>query len=95
MNWIISVFKFDRYNKAAYTAAFVAGGWAGAVMSWEGAVMNWAGAEMRWAGANLSNISEIPKSLLIYLQMAPKSKKVKWDRPTDRQRDRPTDRPKQ
>ena len=27
-----------------YTAAPVAGGWAGAVMSWERAVMSWAGA---------------------------------------------------
>ena len=33
-------------NKVVYTATFVAGGWAGAVMSWAGAVMNWAGAEM-------------------------------------------------
>ena len=27
-------------NKAVYTAASVAGGWAGGVMSWAGAVMN-------------------------------------------------------
>ena len=33
-------------NKAVYTATFVAGGWAGAVMSWAGTVMSWAGAEM-------------------------------------------------
>ena len=38
-------------NKAVYTTAPVAGGWAGAVMSWAGAEMIWAGAEMIWAGA--------------------------------------------
>ena len=32
-------------NKAVYTTAPVAGGWAGAVMSWAGAVMSWAGAQ--------------------------------------------------
>ena len=31
-------------NKAVYTTASVAGGWAGAVMSWAGAEMIWAGA---------------------------------------------------
>ena len=31
-------------NKAVYTTAPVAGGWAGAVMIWSGAVMIWAGA---------------------------------------------------
>ena len=31
-------------NKAVYTTAPVAGGWAGAVMSWAGAEMIWAGA---------------------------------------------------
>ena len=29
-------------NKVVYTATFVAGGWAWAVMSWAGAVMIWA-----------------------------------------------------
>ena len=43
--------RFDIDNKAVYTAAPVAGGWAGAVMSWAGAVMRWAGAIMSWAGA--------------------------------------------
>ena len=38
-------------NKAVYTTAPVAGGWAGAVTSWVGAVMGWAGAEMIWTGA--------------------------------------------
>ena len=33
-----------QVNKAVYTAAPVAGGWAGAVMSWAGAVTSWAGA---------------------------------------------------
>ena len=31
-------------NKAVYTTAPVAGGWAGAVMIWAGVVMIWAGA---------------------------------------------------
>ena len=31
-------------NKAVYTTAAVAGGWAGAVMIWAGAVVIWAGA---------------------------------------------------
>ena len=31
--------KLCTLNKAVYRAAFVAGGWAGAVMSWAGAVM--------------------------------------------------------
>ena len=38
-------------NKAVYTTAPVADGWAGAVMIWAGAVMVWAGAVMIWAGA--------------------------------------------
>ena len=38
-------------NKAVYTAAPVAGGWAGAVIRWAGAVMSWAGAIMSLAGA--------------------------------------------
>ena len=38
-------------NKAVYTAASVAGGWAGAEVSWAGAVMKWAGAVISWAGA--------------------------------------------
>ena len=33
-----------KENKAVYTTAPVAGGWAGAVMIWAGAVMIWAGA---------------------------------------------------
>ena len=33
-----------NFNKAVYTAAPVAGGWAGAVMGWAGAVISWAGA---------------------------------------------------
>ena len=32
----------EERNKAVYTAAFVAGGWAGAVLSWAQAVMSWA-----------------------------------------------------
>ena len=43
-----------KYNKAVYTAALVAGGWAGAVMGWAGAVMVRAGAVMTWAGAEMS-----------------------------------------
>ena len=38
-------------NKAVYTTAPVAGGWAGAVMSWAGAEISWAGPVMIWAGA--------------------------------------------
>ena len=34
----------EKDNKAVYTTAPVAGGWAGAVMSWAGAEMIWAGA---------------------------------------------------
>ena len=34
----------DMLNKAVYTTAPVAGGWAGAVMSWAKAEMIWAGA---------------------------------------------------
>ena len=41
-----------KLNKAVYTAALVAGGWAGAMMNWAGAVMSWAGAVMSWAGAD-------------------------------------------
>ena len=37
-------------NKAVYTTAPVADGWAGAVMIRAGAVMVWAGAVMIWAG---------------------------------------------
>ena len=40
-----------RTNKAVYTTAPVADGWAGAVMIWAGAVMVWAGAVMIWTGA--------------------------------------------
>ena len=44
-------YRSIKRNKAVYTTAPVAGGWAGAVMSQAGAVMSWAGAEMIWAGA--------------------------------------------
>ena len=40
-----------NFNNAVYTAAPVAGDWAGAVMTWAGAVMSWARAVMSWAGA--------------------------------------------
>ena len=40
-----------KENKAVYTTAPVAGGWAGAVMIWARAVMIWARAVMIWAGA--------------------------------------------
>ena len=77
-----------RRNKAVYTTATVADGWAGAVMIWAGAVMIWAGAVMIWAGAcsntNFSTL-KMPKN-------AKKSKVGQTDRPTDRQTDRPTDR---
>ena len=43
-----------KENKAVYTAAPVAGGWAGAVMSWAGAVITYAGAVMSWARAIMS-----------------------------------------
>ena len=39
------------HDKAIYTAACVAGSWAGGVISWAGAVMSGAGAVMSWAGA--------------------------------------------
>ena len=76
-----------KKNKAVYTTALVAGGWAGAVMIWAGAVMIWAGAVMIWAGA-CSNTNfptlETPKN----------AKKAKCDRqmdhPTDQRMDRPT-----
>ena len=41
----------QKGNKAVYTTAPVADGWAGAIKFWAGAVMIWAGAVMIWAGA--------------------------------------------
>ena len=43
--WLLFIWSLPTLNKAVYTTAPVAGGWAGAVMSWAGAVMSWAGAE--------------------------------------------------
>ena len=40
----------ERRNKAVYTTAPVAGGWAGAVMVHAGAIMILIGAVMIWAG---------------------------------------------
>ena len=60
-------------NKAAYTTALVAGGWAGAVMILAGAVMIWAGA--------CSNIN------FSTLKMPKNAKKAKCDRRTDGQTD--------
>ena len=68
-------------NKAVYTTAPVAGGWAGVVMIWAGAVMIWAGAVMIWAGACTN--TNFPT-----LKMPKNAKKAKCDRPTDG----PTDR---
>ena len=71
-------------NKAVYTTAPVAGGWAGAVMIWAGAVMIWAGAVMIWAGVcSNTNFST--------LKMPKNAKKAKCDGPTDRRTDRPTE----
>ena len=64
-------------NKAVYTTAPVADGWAGAVMIWAGAVIIWAGA--------CSN-TNFPT-----LKMPKNEKKAKCDGPTDRPTDRPTD----
>ena len=43
-------------NKAAYTAAPVAGGWAVAAVSWAGVAMIWAGASitMKYSHLNFS-----------------------------------------
>ena len=67
-------------NKAVYTNAPVAGGWAGAVMIWAGALMIWAGAVMIWAGA-------CSKKNYPTLKMPKNAKKAKCDGRTDR----PTD----
>ena len=73
-------------NKAVYTTAPVAGGWAGAVMILTGAVMIWAGAVMIWAVACLNtNFST--------LKMPKYAKKAKCDGRTDRLTDQLTDRP--
>ena len=61
-------------NKAVYTTAPVAGGWAGAVIIWAGAVMIWAGA--------CSN-TNFPT-----LKMPKNAKKAKCDGQTDRRTDR-------
>ena len=45
--------ELQTKNKAVYTTTFVAGGWAGAVISWAGVVISWAGAVIIWAGAVL------------------------------------------
>ena len=39
-----NIMSAANWNKAVYTTAPVAGGWAGAVMIWAGAIMIWAGA---------------------------------------------------
>ena len=68
----------QKANKAVYTTAPVAGGWAGAVTIWAGAAMIWAGAVMIWAGA-CSNTNfptlKMPKN---------KKKQSLTNRPTDR-----------
>ena len=64
-------------NKAVYTIAPVAGGWAGAVMLWAGAVMILEGVVMLWAGA-CSN-TNFPT-----LKMPKNAEKAKCDGPTDR-----------
>ena len=70
-------------NKAVYTTATVADGWAGAVMIWAGAVVIWAGAVMIWAGAcSNTNFSA--------LKMPKNAKKAKCDGRTDGRPDRPT-----
>ena len=63
-------------NKAVYTTAPVAGGWAGAVMIWAGTVMIWAGA---CSNTNCPTL-EMPKN----------AKKSKCDGPRDGATDRPT-----
>ena len=70
-----------RKNKAVYTTAPVAGGWAGAAMVHAGAIMILIGAVMIWAGA-CSN-ANFPT-----LKMPKNAKKAECDGPTDR----PTDR---
>ena len=67
----------QKRNKAEYTTAPVADGWAGAV------VMVWAGAIMIWAGA-CSNTN------FLTLKMPKNAKKAKCDGRTDGRTDRPT-----
>ena len=50
-NWATITTTTMTANKAVYTTAPVADGWAGAVMIWAGAVMVLAGAVLIWAGA--------------------------------------------
>ena len=69
-----------RKNKAVYTAAPVAGVWAGAVMGWAGAVMSWAGAVMSWARAAMSWAGA---AKAVFIQ---KVNVEQTDRPTDRLR---------
>ena len=75
-----------EWNKAVYTTAPVAGGWAGAVMNWAGAVTIWAGAltAMKYPYLNFSTV-----------KLLKNAKKVKCDGPTDRRTDGPTDGPTQ
>ena len=75
-------------NKALYTTAPVAGGWAGVVMTWAGAVMIWAGAVMIWAGALMIWAGACSNTNFPTLKMPKNAKKAKCDRPTDRLIDR-------
>merc|ERR1711942_544002 len=77
-------------NKAVYTTAPVADGWAGAVMIWAGAVMIWAGAVMIWAGAVIIWAGACSNTNFSTLKMPKHAKKAKCDGPTDRQTDGPT-----
>ena len=63
-------------NKAVYTTAPVAGGWAGALIIWAGAVMLWAGA---CSNTNFPTL-KLPKN----------AKKAKCDGRTDAKCDGPT-----
>ena len=83
-------------NKAVYTTAPDAGGWAGAVISWAGAVISWAGAVISWAGAIMIRAGALTTMKYSYLNLSTfkqlkNAKKAKCDR-TDRQTDRQTDR---
>ena len=64
-------------NKAVYTTASVASGWAGAIMIWAGAVMIWAGA----CSIKKFQTLKTPKN----------AKKAKCDGRTDGRTDGPTD----
>ena len=68
-----------KQNKAVYTTASVAGGWAGAVLTWAGALT-----PMKYSYLNLSTFKKLKNA-----------KKVKCDGPTDRRTDRRTDGPTQ